>query len=393
MENKLPVVCFGFTTFKGDYAKSTLQLINRLAKDRLVLYIDYQYTLKDFLFGLIGKTKVDYQRLINIKPRLRKETTDQNTSIYVLSLPPVMPINWLKHDDFYKIGLRVNSAIISNAIKGALKKLQLKQYTLINAFNPAYGLYCTKIFKLQQSIYYCYDEISASNWAKNHAAKIEADFMKKVDMVVVTSKALLQAKSTKHTNVHLVRNGVDFNFFNSATQRQSSHKNNDSIGYIGSVDDRLDYELIEYLISSRPDNQFIFIGRITDASLISKIKTYPNVLFTGAVKYKELPKELNRLKVCLIPFLKNAFTAKIYPLKINEYLAMGKAVVKTDFADLPEFDHLTYTGFDKSSFDQSIEKALSEDNATLYEKRTALAKNNSWQNRVNELNRLIDKLY
>ena len=55
-----------------------------------------------------------------------------------------------------------------------------------------------------------------------------------------------------------------------------------------------------------------------------------NVHFLGAKKTDELASYMEHFDVCINPQVVNDLTIGNYPRKIDEYLAMGKAVVATD---------------------------------------------------------------
>jgi glycosyltransferase involved in cell wall biosynthesis len=94
----------------------------------------------------------------------------------------------------------------------------------------------------------------------------------------------------------------------------------------------------------------------------------------------------------LIPFLCNTLTASIYPLKINEYLAAGKAVVSTAFSeDIKGFADYIYLAQDADDFIQKIALALEENAANVVERRSNLAETNSWAARIEQLWAEIDK--
>jgi hypothetical protein len=87
----------------------------------------------------------------------------------------------------------------------------------------------------------------------------------------------------------------------------------------------------------------------------------------------------------LIPFLCNTLTYSIYPLKINEYLAAGKAVVSTAFSeDIRTFAHCIYLAENHEQFLENIAKALNEENPPTA-MRTATAAANTWEARIREL--------
>ncbi|MDX1373514.1 MAG: hypothetical protein R3321_13655, partial [Nitrososphaeraceae archaeon] len=118
---KKALICMAFTAFRGDYAKSTTQIMARFAKERFVLYIDYQYTIKDLMDAMIGKRNIEWKRILGIKNRVEKLPTNVESHIHVLSLPPVLPINWINNHKIYRSALKLNSWIISRVIKKHIK--------------------------------------------------------------------------------------------------------------------------------------------------------------------------------------------------------------------------------------------------------------------------------
>jgi hypothetical protein len=95
----------------------------------------------------------------------------------------------------------------------------------------------------------------------------------------------------------------------------------------------------------------------------------------------------------LIPFLCNTLTASIYPLKINEYLAAGKAVVSTAFSDdIQGFSEYIYLAQDHTAFIGQIERALQENDPAMVQNRSALAETNSWAARIQQLWQEIERV-
>jgi hypothetical protein len=87
----------------------------------------------------------------------------------------------------------------------------------------------------------------------------------------------------------------------------------------------------------------------------------------------------------------NTLTESIYPLKINEYLAAGKAVVSTGFsADIRSFAPVIYLAENHDAFIQQIEPALNEENAALRQQRIDIASTNTWEARIRQLWETVD---
>ena len=390
--DKFKIVCIGFPKWKGNYVKSTVMLMTRLAKYYDVLYADYQYTIKDLIIGILKpKNQVPVLRIIGLKSRV--EVISAGTSnIFLYTSPPMIPINWISSKLMYDFMLRVNNFIFSFFLKRVLNQLNFENRIVINAFNPFYGVDNVNKLGELKTIYYCYDQIAAAQWANKHGSRLENDYLTKVDAVVTTSDTLYREKSKLNQNTFCVPNGVDYQLFSRFDQL--SDQDELKIGYIGSIDYRLDYPLLEYLFQELPDLKFEFIGRIVDTSSVNNLKRFSNVDFKGPLPYELLPEWLSSYTICIIPFVKNEFTRSIYPMKINEYLAASKLVVITDFSDLPEFDNIVLKAHSKEEFLEHI-KLIQRDKANfdrniLNGKKVAY--NNSWENRALEFSKIIQKL-
>ncbi|MFN4255968.1 MAG: glycosyltransferase [Saprospiraceae bacterium] len=407
--NLAPIVCHAFPAWDGDYLKSTVQLMRQLALRRKVLYVDYAYTWKDFFKSLTGRGHASWRRMLGLQNPLRKielpdpKTTSQPVnqstnqpigSLHVLTLPPVLPTNFLRNPRLYDWANALNVKWLRGRIRTAMHTLGIEKPVVVNAFNPAFGLHLVGELGEKQLIYYCYDEIGAAKWAKNHGARLERQFIPKCDAVVVSSAGLLRRKSPLHPRTVLVKNGVDFDLFSREVapadlpEIPGRTANQPVIGYLGSVDERLDYQLIESLARLLPKAMFVFVGRVQTSAESERIRLLPNVFFAGPKPPETLPAWVQTFDVCLIPFVKNELTAGIYPLKINEYLAAGKPVIATPFADLSDFEGIISVANDVDSFIRAIEKYILENAPRERARRVFFAGKNSWAARGTEFERV-----
>lgn len=389
MDSKSEIICIGLPSWEGDYLKSTVQLMSEMTEFRKVLYVEYTYTWIDVVRGFLGKNKAPFRRILGKEERLRTIKLENGNEVLVLTLPPILPINWISSKSIYKYFLKINAKIIERSIKKVTQKVKFTNPILINAFQPSIGIYLKGKFNEKATMYYCYDEISEAQWCKRHGGWTEQEFMKMTDAVVVSSNALLEKKSKVQPKTFLVKNGVDTSIFSNP---KSNLTKKTTIGYVGTIDDRIDGQLMKKMIESMPEMKFLFVGRVIDKSIESNLNTFQNVKFTGAKQPNELAEEMKRIDVGLIPFKKNEFTKNIYPLKINEYLASGMPVVSTNFADLTDFKGLIYES-DESSFEENLRLAIQEQDKTLIQNRIAFAQANSWKNRVAELNKIIEEQF
>ena len=258
----------------------------------------------------------------------------------------------------------------------------------IVAFNQAMGVTTGRRFNEQVLIYHCYDEIhGAHEWRQKHGIALENRLLKIVDGVIVTSQGLYNSKRDLCKTCFMVKNAVNFNLFS-----RGFHSRIDAlktVGYIGTIDERLDYDLLQYLLTQMADVKFVFVGRINTRSGDTVLHRFPNASFTGAKKPDELPGYLKSFSAGIIPFVKNDFTRGIYPMKINEYLAAGLPVVSTDFSDLSDFDGTVRIAGDKATFLQHLQTELATDTTEKRASRQDIARQNTWAVRARELSDAI----
>lgn len=361
--------------------KSTVLLMSELAKSNQVLYVDYPYTWKDVVMGGKAGTQVPVAPILGITPRLTSRQVTPDAEVHVLTLPPFLPANWLAGAASYDRLLALNARLALGSIKAAMKQLGFEKPIHINAFNPALGNALAGKLDEQLLVYYCYDEISAANWISRHGSRHEQAFLSKVDLTIVSSAQLLQDKGPYTKRCKLVKNGVSLSLFQNQS-RKAIEKQGVRIGYLGSVDERLDFDLLYDLATQHPEYQFQFVGRVVEKTQVARLAALENCEFLGSQAVKDLAGFVAGFQVGLIPFKCNKLTAGIYPLKINEYLAMGVPVITTPFTDLNEFAAVAYQADTAQAFSEVIPHVLAEDTADKVAKRKAFATSNSWQDRA-----------
>ena len=86
--------------------------------------------------------------------------------------------------------------------------------------------------------------------------------------------------------------------------------------------------------------------------------------------------------VAINPQEVNVITDHNYPLKIDEYLAMGCAVVATKTVFMDYFKNETYLACTKEEYVVMIRKALAENSADKAAERNRVAKTHTWENFV-----------
>ena len=387
------ILCISGTEWHGNYIKAVVELMKVLSATNKILFVENAYTYKDALAGVNHKNKVDYIQALGLKTRISIIHPEMGGSVYILTPPLAFPVSFLPPGKFYNAMLNYNGWLLRQSIRKALKKLDMN-HDLINfvSFNPGMGVQTGRRFNEKTLIYHCYDEVKgAPPWLSKHGIRLEAIFLKMVDAVIVTSKGLYQSKCKEASRCYIVNNAVKTSLFRQGFNPYVDPQKK-NIGYVGSVDDRLDLEILSYLFINMPDATFTFVGRILSERSAAVLKKYKNVKLEGPKAPELLPAYSRQFSAGIIPFVKDEFTRGIYPMKINEYLAAGLPVVSTDFSDLSDFESVIKITDNKETFLKYLLGEINSDTTEKRQSRLDIAEGNTWGKRAEELSDVIEKV-
>lgn len=127
--------------------------------------------------------------------------------------------------------------------------------------------------------------------------------------------------------------------------------------YVGTVEGRIDHELVQATAKALPDVRFVFVGPITDDRMQSRLNA-PNVVLAGPMAHDLVPSLLKGADVCILPHRRSGFSNSMNPLKLYEYLASGQPIVATPVAGTEMFADVVSLASDARQFARAIESAL-----------------------------------
>jgi glycosyltransferase involved in cell wall biosynthesis len=386
------IICISYTTWEGEYTKSTVQLLSLLAFHNTVVFIEYPRTYKDLINGIRGKISIPVKRMLGLNKRVKTITSDLGSKVKHVVMPPMLPTGSLKNQSLLDYFYRRNTNKYKRQVRRIQKKYGLNDCIVLTAFNPVYGLAMIGELEEHTNIYYCYDGMDLN---RNNARtiEIEKEFCKKVDGIITTSDYLNEDKKKYNKNTVVVKNGVDYKLFSpfAKTEVNKSHKK--VVGYTGSLDYRFDIDLIEYAVQQLPEYNFEFTGGILNQKVVDRLSKYDNIIFHPAVHASLVPALVAGFDVGIIPYVLSEINKNIYPLKINEYLAIGVPVIMTEFAVLKDFESIAKVTRSKEEFVQQIKHQIENDSSNLIEKRKAFAQSNSWESRAELFGDYINDFY
>ena len=396
---KVPaVVMLALARHDGPYASTAWSLAQAFALERRVFYIDNPFTLSDF-FKKNKKEQVRKRYTFWLRRKNVLIRPDEKQPGLVVMVPPLMlPVNWLPPGRLYRFFSGINRWLLGRSLKEGLQQEGLKDFIFLNSFNPFYGSKPPAKLEPLQYIYQTVDAIAESNYIGKHGPRLEREAMQEADVSVGTSAALCRQAARWSKRTVYIPNAADIDLFRQALEKrlpkpkELQGEQRSVICYTGHIDHRLDYSVLNAAARQHKDKLFLMIGPVSGKEVESSgFAGLPNVHFTGKKPLKELPAYLQHVQATLIPFKCNELCRGIYPLKLNEYLAAGKAVVATPFSeDIEAFRECIYLAEGPEDFSRALEEALAADSTEKRKERLRQAEKNSWGARAAAFRILFD---
>lgn len=295
---------------------------------------------------------------------------------------------------FYFVAL-LNCMILKWQIKIIAKRLRF-QRPILWVYSPSdealVGAFGEKIV-----IYDCVDDHSVYPGAnKKLTEKIEKALLKKANLVFATSFKLYEDKKVLNKNTFYIPNGVDFELFRKAEVNKKIPEDminieKPIIGWAGALRSWLDFDLIEYVAKFDPKWSIVFVGPMVEEVNLEPLRNLKNVFFLGRKTKEELPSYMQNFNVCLIPNKINELTNAMNPIKLYEYLAVGRPVVSVDLEEVRQLADVVKIAKDKKEFVSFIQESLNDHSEELILKRIKKAESHSWKNLFNEAVNYIEK--
>jgi glycosyltransferase involved in cell wall biosynthesis len=243
-------------------------------------------------------------------------------------------------------------------------------------------------------VYDCMDELSLFRGSPPEMVRRDRELLAVADVVFAGGPKICRAKRELNANCFSFGCGVDAKHFarardpNLPLPADVLDLPHPIYGYIGVVDERIDYDLLAALADAS-NGSVVMVGPSTKVDPA----TFPrraNLHWLGGRDYADLPAYAKSFEVCLMPFALNKATEFINPTKALEYMGTGKPIISTSVEDVVmQFSSVVAIAESHADFIAKAAHYAVWPNQTRIRRGFELVRRNSWESIVGELEKHV----
>lgn len=316
------------------------------------------------------------------KLRTLSSGTSSDRPGWVVANPVLLPV--FTHSPLQ----RINRWLLKKQLHRLMKRLDIRQPILFFS-TPVFASATESLPEFPVVFYYSdayslYRELTARG--RKYMHDCEQRILSAARMVLCCSRGIYNDVRTRTDSDKVLYwpHQVDAGRFLAAAERKTVPDDLQAIprpiiGYYGTLTDSNDWETLTYCAKKRPQYSFVFIGRKEIAD--TGIEGLPNVHFPGPRPYEQIGDYGAAFDVAFMFWIRRDWIKNCSPLKLKEYLALGKPVVSTRIEEVElEYSDIVYSADSPEAFLAALDAACEGDNSDRIEKGRNKVCNDSWDN-------------
>jgi len=388
MENR-DFIVFGLQPWDIAIGSTCKYTATEISKKNRVLFVNPPLIRSSIIKN---RNSLMVAKRLRINKGVEPDLVQVSPTLWVLYPKTVIEsINWINSPAIFDFFNKINEKRFASRIREAIERLGFHKYIILDDNSMLIGFYLKELLKPDLFIYLLRDAVTLVSYHKKHGTILEPKLIAKSDMAVTNSEYFCEYAAKYNPNSFMIGQGCDLTLYNDAggTLAIPAEFNDiprPVIGYTGALTAiRLDPAVLVHIAQTRPDWSLVLVGPEDDTFNQSELHSLSNVHFLGRKNPETLPGYIKAFDVAINPQVINPITNVNYPLKIDEYLAMGKPVVATKTTFMSYFKEITYLAATKEEYIPCIAHALRDNTPELEEQRKQVAQGHSWENFVTRI--------
>ncbi len=301
--------------------------------------------------------------------------------------------NITRHLRIWTLPFQRKSRIVGQAADWYARLLlrKCRQYDYIYLGYPAYIKYIPADYK-GCLIYDCMDDhaqMCAKEAVRREIEETEHTAVERSSLILASSMKLLRRLEGQSGGkpVALVRNGTGFTRVYGA--KESRVREQYTVGYIGTIAEWFDYELLERSAGEHPELAYHLIG----PHMGMKRPVSGRISCDGSMEHTALQSYIIDYDCLIMPFVVNEVVKSVDPVKLYDYIAFGKCIVSVWYEELEYFKDYVYFYTTYEEYDLLMRKLIRSGFPPKYNglQQERFLRENSWKERYTLITQAIGK--
>lgn len=239
-------------------------------------------------------------------------------------------------------------------------------------------------------IYDCiddYEQMCSNEYLKRRVRQDEKVLLQRSSIVFVSSQYLWKKKANIcKTNPNLIRNGTGFQKIFDVKQAQI--KKRYLVGYIGTIAEWFDYDLVRANCRKHKELEYHLIG----PNLTYGQTEDDGIIYDGIIEHDNLQLHVKDYDCMIMPFIVNEIVKAVDPVKLYEYIAFGKCIISVYYEELECFRDYVYFYTTWEEYDELTSHLINQGFPPKYDKeqQELFLAENSWGERYQKIHQLIE---
>lgn len=280
-------------------------------------------------------------------------------------------------------------------------RLNNKRESMAIVFHPKYLPHVERL-NPTFTVYFVVDAHSMNEAWNQRLAEYERRLVERACLIVGFSQGMLQQlPGVRGRSTFVLPTGVDVGHFEREETDDEPSDLKDlprpRIGYVGRINQKLDLELLLKLVEAERTFNWVFVGpRVGVAEnrwfneMWDLLTRQPNVHVLGPKRYEDVPGYMRHMNVNTLCYRNSGGWWKYcHPLKLYEYLAAGQPVVSSRMKAVMGHNEVVDFADSFEEWMSAIRRAIDFGGSGSTITRRAVARENTWDARVEELEELL----